>query len=139
MTAFSKLAIAIEKNKTNVEKVRQDVEGSWSSTGVISALLLTMNKIHEKAEQDHHDAWLDCDTFPCNEVHVVLASIAYVACAAALILSANNYTWCCLTPEAETVNFMRAYPGAVAWPINFMFLGVIAWGLDTLLMSTLLH
>eukprot|EP00446_Apocalathium_sp_SHHI-4_P007086 CAMPEP_0177162636 /NCGR_PEP_ID=MMETSP0367-20130122/5988_1 /TAXON_ID=447022 ORGANISM="Scrippsiella hangoei-like, Strain SHHI-4" /NCGR_SAMPLE_ID=MMETSP0367 /ASSEMBLY_ACC=CAM_ASM_000362 /LENGTH=131 /DNA_ID=CAMNT_0018608415 /DNA_START=24 /DNA_END=416 /DNA_ORIENTATION=- len=131
MTAFSNLAIYIraQQNSTELaEKVRADALSSWTTVGVVSALILTMVKFTDKAEQQFSDdPWLDCNEFICSEIHVALSGIAMVASTFSVVYATNAYTWMCMTTVDRTADFIETFPGALAFPSDGMIVGVLAW------------
>eukprot|EP00415_Alexandrium_ostenfeldii_P004523 UN4523 len=139
-TAFSNLAKRI-KSKEDAERVRSDVQNAFTMVGVVAALVLSMEKLSEKIDEDMgaKDDWVDCSTFPCAEVHVVLSFMSFLFCIIAVVSSTNSYVWLSFTPMEATATFLESFPMAMVAATMCMCTGLFCWGLDQLWLAALRH
>eukprot|EP00933_Yihiella_yeosuensis_P080654 TRINITY_DN94117_c0_g1_i1.p1 TRINITY_DN94117_c0_g1~~TRINITY_DN94117_c0_g1_i1.p1 ORF type:complete len:204 (+),score=11.97 TRINITY_DN94117_c0_g1_i1:71-682(+) len=138
-SALNFLVPLMREGKVSAEKVRADALSMWTTVGVVSALILTMLKFGDVAEQKNSDPWLDCKKVSCNDIHVVFVSIALIASTYTLVSSTVAFLFMSVTPSERTADFFESFPHAWSSSCWMMVCGVIFWVCDTIWLAMLTH
>ncbi|CAK0841251.1 unnamed protein product [Prorocentrum cordatum] len=125
----------------DVEKVREEMISAFATVGVVAALVLTMDKMSEKVdeEMDFDGDWLDCDRIACSEIHVVLSCVSFMCCVHAVAFTTCVVLWLSLTPPKATKDFFYTFPLSMVRPAEAMMVGMAAWALDQMFLAFVRH
>ncbi|CAE7384500.1 unnamed protein product [Symbiodinium sp. CCMP2592] len=121
-----------------LEKVRESTVTSFTTIGVVAALLLTMEKTGESVGQDA-SKWIDCSRVPCNEIHVALSWLSLIGCAHAVLFTTCVLVWMAVLPEAATRDFFYSFPSVMVRATQSMMMVSTCWALDALWLAIIKH
>ncbi|CAE7872320.1 unnamed protein product [Symbiodinium necroappetens] len=129
----------LEKSSdAELEKVRESTVTSFTTIGVVAALILTMEKTGKTVEQDA-SKWIDCSRVPCNEIHVTLSWLSLIGCAHAVMYTTCVLVWMAVVPEAATRDFFQTFPNVMVRATQSMMMGSICWAFDALWLTIIKH
>eukprot|EP00929_Paragymnodinium_shiwhaense_P029693 TRINITY_DN16968_c0_g1_i2.p1 TRINITY_DN16968_c0_g1~~TRINITY_DN16968_c0_g1_i2.p1 ORF type:complete len:187 (-),score=21.45 TRINITY_DN16968_c0_g1_i2:266-775(-) len=124
-----------------LEKVRDESVTTFTTIGVVAALVLSMARFSEQVTQDmgFPDDWLDCSEVPCNRIHVCLSGGSFLLCAHAVLCSTLVVGWLSLTPVSATRDLYYTFPNVMRRPAQSMAIGTSCWAADNMWLVMVQH
>jgi len=118
------------KGKLKPSKLRSELQQIWQTTGLLSALVFTMQQFTSPAP---------CDTHWCSRGHAVFAGLAMLGTFASLVASVSFQLNVGFVPDRSLCSFLSKYETSMQAPTICLLLGGCCWLLDAGLQAFALH